>query len=364
MRAIATPNQDAQAVYQACVNSIADYALRSRLEALTSLIGFAASDYKMKGREKKLYTLTANDCENEDYVICNVTKSELKNVYTTYMVGKARPARSIYDEILSRAPLGRCPFCGMGHASTLDHYLPKSKYPLLSVVPLNLVPCCKDCNTGKRTSIFIKEEEQVLHPYLDENPFTIDQWLFAEVLPTEPEAVSYFVRAPEFWDEISKKRIEAHFAAFNLARRFSIEAANELANQRQFLDDFKRKYGNIALLELLADQVRSHLKAHVNSWQTALYQALIEKNREPTKTTEKLTETCPACEGEGVFVNYSCPCCQGNRFVSRRLLAEINMSDYEFLKCPECDGRERCHICLGKGIIPRAKALQLTRNRP
>jgi hypothetical protein len=51
--------------------------------------------------------------------------------------------------------LGRSPFCGVGHGSALDHNLPKTKFPQLLVVPLNLVPSCKNCNTGNNTVIAV-----------------------------------------------------------------------------------------------------------------------------------------------------------------------------------------------------------------
>lgn len=364
MRVIAAPNQDPQAVYQTCVSDITDDGLRNRLEVLSGSIASVATDYERKGFEKTLYTLPVNECRNDEVVVGDVTKAELKNVYTTYMVGKARPARAIYDAMLSRAPLGRCPFCGMGYASTLDHYLPKAKYPMLSVVPLNLVPSCKDCNTGKRTSIAGRAEEQSLHPYFDHQHFISDQWLFAEIVSTEPETVRYFVRAPESWDDVSKGRVKSHFVAFNLASRFSIEAANELASQKHFLNEFRQKNGLHALVGLLSDQAESLSRIHANSWQTAFYQALLRKTSETLSVNEELTKICPVCEGERVFVKYSCPCCEGNGFVSPRLLAEIDLSDYEYLKCTECDGRPRCRLCAGKGSIRRETALSLTRSRP
>ncbi|MDF1644290.1 MAG: hypothetical protein P1U80_08910 [Pseudomonadales bacterium] len=358
------PNEDPRVVYQTCVDSIADENLRNRLSALTNDIGVIAGEYQQIATAKQLYTLPPNDFGNDDIVLGAVTKKELKDVYSSHMVGKAKPARKVYDLLLSRAPLGRCPFCGMGQASTLDHYLPKTKYPQLSVVPLNLVPSCKDCNTGKSVGVAATEEAQCLHPYFESQNFVSEQWLFAEVISTSPVAIHYFVRAPEHWDDISKKRVQSHFSDFKLANRFSIEAANELASQEYILDEFKRKNEMRALVDFLSDQAKSKSNLHVNSWQTAFYQALLKQYSEAEEIIECLTEICPVCEGEGVFVNYFCPYCEGNRYVSKRFKSAVNESDYKFLKCIECDGRPRCHLCSGRGLISREKALQLTRNRP
>lgn len=48
----------------------------------------------------------------------------------------------------------------------LDHYFPRSKYPMLSLSFFNLIPCCKICNSS------IKGENELnlkkyLHPYID-----------------------------------------------------------------------------------------------------------------------------------------------------------------------------------------------------
>jgi len=45
-----------------------------------------------------------------------------------------------------------CPFCDCYyHKGTIsiEHFLPKSIYPFLSVHPTNLIPCCEDCNGAK-----------------------------------------------------------------------------------------------------------------------------------------------------------------------------------------------------------------------
>ena len=233
MRALATPNYSPKTVYETCINSIANTDLRDRLNLVTPNILVAAGDYEQKAKAKQLYSIPPNNCKNHEIALGGVTKKELKDVYSSHMVDRAKPARAIYDLLLSQAP--RCPFCGFGQVSTLDHYLPKTKYPQLSVLPLNLVPSCKDCNTGKSTAIATKAEEQSLHPYFDHQNFIDDQWLYAEVRKTKPATIYFFVKAPEQWDNISKTRVQSHFNAFNLALRYSLEAGNEMVSLRDTL---------------------------------------------------------------------------------------------------------------------------------
>jgi 5-methylcytosine-specific restriction endonuclease McrA len=275
MRYLAAPNDDPQTVYEICINSIKDCNLRARLNNVTNNIVCAATDYKQKAKAQLLYSIPQNNCRNDEIALGEVTKEELKDVYSLQMVGRAKPARAIYDSLLSQSPLGKCPFCGFGQASTLDHYLPKAKYPQFSVLPFNLVPSCKDCNTGKSTAIATTAEGQSLHPYFDHQNFIDDQWLHAEVIQTIPAIIRFFVKAPEHWDDISKTRVQSHFTAFNLASRYSLEAGNQLACLRYLLVDFHKLRGINGIRQHLTREAQSYFCLHSNSWQTAMFQALV-----------------------------------------------------------------------------------------
>lgn len=68
------------------------------------------------------------------------SKGELISLYDDKFSKKGQTARKYYDSIILSAPNGKCPQCGQRLVRTLDHYLPKSKYPLLAITPYNLIP--------------------------------------------------------------------------------------------------------------------------------------------------------------------------------------------------------------------------------
>jgi hypothetical protein len=274
MRVIAVPVYDAQTVYQTCTNGIADALLRGRLNLITNSVMLAAQEYDQKAAIKSLYSIPPDLHSNEDIVVGAVTKKELKDVYSDHMVGRTKPARTIYDELLAEAPLGRCPFCGFGQATTLDHYLPKAKYPLVSVLPRNLVPSCKDCNTGKSAAIATTAEAQCLHPYYDQQHFVNEQWLYAAVEQNTPAHIRFNVTPPQHWDDVSKRRVQAHFNDFKLAGRYSKEAGNQLSCLRGTLMDYRNLLGVDGVKQHLEIEARSSFRLHSNSWQTAMFQAL------------------------------------------------------------------------------------------
>lgn len=274
MRAITPPMQNPEDVFNLCINSISDQNLRARLSLVTADVIDAARDYFDKAQVRHLFSIPPNACRNTEIVIGAVTKEEFKKIYSDHMVGIGKPARNIYDLLLASAPRRKCPFCGFGQATTLDHYLPKAKFPLLSVLPWNLVPSCKDCNTGKNSTIATSENEQTLHPYFEQRSIMEEQWLRARLITSTPPVLEFYVDPPQHWDPIEKARVASHFLSYKLATRFSIEASNELASLK---DIFSVLWGDLRFAGVqlhLQGTARGKAGQHVNSWDTAMYEAL------------------------------------------------------------------------------------------
>ena len=49
-----------------------------------------------------------------------------------------------YDKLMSLSKNGKCPICGVGQISNLDHYLAKTLYPVYAITPVNLTPMCRE----------------------------------------------------------------------------------------------------------------------------------------------------------------------------------------------------------------------------
>lgn len=97
---------------------------------------------------------TSEDDENYSF-------SSIKNYYSEYYSGQTLYK---YREYMEQLVEKRCPICDCSFAYsqvTLDHILPKSKFPFLSITPINLVPTCYNCNMRKNDRI----PSKVLNPY-------------------------------------------------------------------------------------------------------------------------------------------------------------------------------------------------------
>lgn len=270
MRVISKPTINPAIIFSKCLNSINSRTQRNKFRRVKNRIITESKDFDNKASVGTLYTITTHDD-----VLGIVTKDEMKKLYTEQMVPiKKKKGRKIYDRLMSLAPLNICPFCGIGTVRTLDHYLPKAKFPTYSVLSYNLIPCCMECNKDKSTDYAIVQEKQTLHPYYDD--YTGEQWLFAKVEQTSPVSIRFFVNAPNEWDFIEKSRVEVHFIEYNLGKRFSIQSSNELANLKE----------EFILFSLNKDDIKKELNKkatifknrHLNSWESALYQALAESD--------------------------------------------------------------------------------------
>lgn len=223
----ATPYED---VLELCEQGITgNSVLKGKLQNSKTNLLSASSNYEDLAAEDNLCSLAP--VENEtDNIVGDLSKDDLVKVYDQYFTGKQKPAREVYSAIMFAAN-GRCPYCGgIGEPKNLDHYLPKKHFPQFSVLPLNLIPACRDCNMDGKGAAYARiQSELIIHPYLDHARFFNEQWLHAQYIKgagSEPAVIEYYVEAPESWNAVDKARIKNHFDSFDLLRRFSREAAS------------------------------------------------------------------------------------------------------------------------------------------
>lgn len=218
----------------------------------------------------QLFALLACNYGDEDQAILGgLTKKDLVDLYTNHMANQDAVGRTLYNRIKQLAPLSICPYCCFGHVATLDHFLGKSRYPAFSVMPANLVPSCRDCNTGKYAGV-ITQAEQILHPYFEDEAVERDGWLFGEIVEGSPATIRYFAQPPPGWPADRASRLTNSFKDFNLAERFGVQAGPELATLGSRLQDLQTPGLRFAHLR---DAATTERRIQRNSWKTVLYEA-------------------------------------------------------------------------------------------
>ncbi|WP_419205522.1 hypothetical protein [Photobacterium leiognathi] len=103
-------------------------------------------------------------------IILDSTEIEYKKRYINLYGSKDtnKYQTPIINSLRSRE-LQLCPACGEdGTPNTLDHYLPKDKYPEYAILSKNLFPMCDICQEKKSTKVLCDEGKRIfLHPYYD-----------------------------------------------------------------------------------------------------------------------------------------------------------------------------------------------------
>lgn len=233
-----------------------------------------------------LYTYPkTNPLTGTTEVVDHLTKTKLINLYENNLRNKDKPARNYYDALLVSSG-ERCPFCGdIGHTKNLDHFLPKAHFPEFSVMPLNLVPSCRDCNMGEKGQDYATvEDDQALHPYADKDIFYQEQWVYAEYIDEDDGALRYYVECPDGWSQEEKNRAENHFNNLDLSNRYRLEAGKHLSEiidqKRAFEASIIRLAPNVSAQAIKDEFINSNLMPIVNSnqfpnhWKKVMYQCL------------------------------------------------------------------------------------------
>ncbi|GMQ56600.1 hypothetical protein AN1V17_09930 [Vallitalea sediminicola] len=106
----------------------------------------------------------------QDYLYNNLLK--LKGHIET--VGTLK---DYYEEFYDKSVEYVCPFCGLGTMLTskdkfreaFDHYLPRSKYPFVSLLRENLYPICHTCNSTYKGDKNPRDFGKVFYPFSKED---------------------------------------------------------------------------------------------------------------------------------------------------------------------------------------------------
>lgn len=275
MRRLQKPALAQGPVYAACVQGIRDDDLSTRCTNTAQLVANQETTYRQLAVAGLLFAWPSHPIGDDAAAsIGLVTRGEFKGLYNKQLARGGSKARNFYDQIKGAVPNNICPYCGFGAVETLDHFLPKAHYSSLSVLPLNLIPACRDCNVGKNASV-VTQTSMHCHPYFEEDCVLQDEWLFASIVRAAVPFAEFTAHPPACWTRSTAQRVQNHFSEFDLARRFSIQAAERLNSWASMIDDLTANGTNEDVRTFLLIAARSELKAcGVNSWQAALAEAV------------------------------------------------------------------------------------------
>lgn len=269
MRKLNLPAYTISSCVELCADNIEDKGFTLRLLGAMEDFLNSEKEYIQKGPSAQLFSILENEGVGEW-----VGGAEMAKLYDKTFVRKNGPTRHIYDAIKLAARDGICPLCNQRVVSTLDHYLSKSEHPALALVPLNLVPACRDCNSDSAKKQPKSAGDQTLHPYFDSADDKI--WLVASVQEGAPPGIVFAAEPPQTWSQTKQEMVKSHFRVFGLGRLYSVHAAGELVNIYYDICPNDSPLSPFEISEHLKQQAANRRHVARNSWQAAMYQALAE----------------------------------------------------------------------------------------
>ena len=264
MDKLSVPLQDVDVgiIYETCVNSYRDEKKKKRLFGYKEEIEEEAKKYKGSVSEILKNCKTSYDEHRKEIASVYTDKFAKSSFIKGYMY---------YSSIKNNVYKNRCPICEIGMPETLDHYLPKEKYPLLSITPANLVPQCFHCNHSKHSYAGDTLEKMLPHPYFDD--LSKEVWLKATLLFDEGIVATYS-NGYKGTDMLFTSRTSLLLAEYQLCELYGIHAASYLSGH---IGSWK-----MILAEAGEPQLKAHLErekknteiSNVNGWEAALNRAL------------------------------------------------------------------------------------------
>lgn len=255
--------------------------LRDRLARIKALLISEEKNYIDLARTSTLHTIVEHTIIQIPNSPDVVTKDEMESLYTQNLVSSPNSGdvgRDMYDYLRSLALDKMCPYCSITKAKTLDHYLPKAKFPTFAVIPVNLVPCCRDCNSEKDSSFSNAAEEMFIHPYYE----NVNNFLWLEAIVEDnvwPISFKYNVKITNEQNYyILSKRIAHQHELLDLNSTFSDKANRQFRYRLKSIVDLYTSGGIESVKNFLFESEHSCRNAELNSWEACMYNALLNSD--------------------------------------------------------------------------------------
>lgn len=165
-----------------------------------------------------------------------------------------------------------CPACGeLGRPNTLDHYLPKGKYPHFCITPVNLFPMCDACQDAKDTKVGNAQSPRFfVHPYFD--TFVGQQVLHLEIHPPF-DAPSFTLGASPDLNADHAALIRTHVRELKIETRYASFFRNQYRRLLRLVGAMRTSGQNVE--QTLTTFKQGVADPSLNTWEHVFYAAVL-----------------------------------------------------------------------------------------
>lgn len=237
---------------------------------LESCQEYIKEDYKhYKNNSKNLEKV------NSDSRITIEIGEVLRDTYKSNPKSLQKVKKSI-KENLPEIIKAKCPYCMISAHSTFDHYLDKADFPEYSLLSLNLIPACAECNSLKK-DFFLDENKKRLfvnfmYDELPEYPFLKYKIGYAE---GKPYLIDIYLEFKTM-DPVNKI-IENHFEKLHLYDRLKDQFENAISTLIEEFKEYSLKRDVVETMIEKRIRVMERTKG-INYWEICILRAILEKD--------------------------------------------------------------------------------------
>lgn len=198
-------------------------------------------------------------------------KTSLKGLY------KPSDDKELYktlETLRNKHKLNYCPCCGSPDIpTTLDHYLPQSVFPELSIVYENLTPMCSKCNELKDNTLTDEHGNKgFIHPYYD----PIDEVQLELEIGTPYEAPSCFnLIVPTTVLEPFRSVVVSHLKEIEFLDRFEKFCIEEYTDLLSTLAEEKEDGSRESIQRLILTFYNKAKRRSANKWVAIFYRGVL-----------------------------------------------------------------------------------------
>lgn len=228
------------------------------------------------------YEKNKNALENINYsiVTTNDEKEALLSCYKRTGYLEKNVIKASIKDIQTEHLRVKCPYCRVDTAATMDHYLPKEKFPEFSFLPINLVPCCSRCNSIKGERWIFNDNRIFINYYFDN--LDIENFLKSKIkykkdaIKTSTN-IKYSLETGDIQDKDLSKTIESHFFELELLDRYNELVGEELSNI--YTSVMKSDYSLDEHIRAIRNEFNVKKEIYGdNHWKVVLYYSILESD--------------------------------------------------------------------------------------
>lgn len=249
--------------FETVVKSKSDVNLKTYFMSNKSYIKPSHQLYDAKFSSNSLWKINKSDS-------LIFSKNNFKKLYS-YSDNNIKKLRKAIQNLQGSAITHKCQYCTIGNHDTLDHFLPGSKYWEYIIHPLNLIPCCSDCN--RRLSA---KEDACLNLYLDILP--TEQYLFVNItFNNNIPDFNYYLQNINMIDTVIFSKIEQHFKSLSLLERMKLAAIGRYKNFYNLVKSYSLCLDVSKMRDLTIISINNNKISYGhNHWEYVFQEALIK----------------------------------------------------------------------------------------